>query len=63
MPGEEEPVWKLVTVKGKSLVKGSHEDLRALSLLLPFAVTGFDLDPRLSQLHNVHFVENGAKSL
>ena len=63
MPGEEVPVWESVTVRGKTLLNGSHEDLRVLASLLPSAVTGVDLEPGLGQLHDVHFAENGPKSL
>ena len=50
MPGKEVGLWESVTVRGMILLHGSHEDLRAFSSLLPFAVTGLDLEPCLGQL-------------
>lgn len=38
-------MWELVTERSKTPVNVSHEALRALSLLLPFADAGFDLEP------------------
>ena len=44
MPGKEVVLWESVTVKGRIPLHGSQEDLRAFSLLLPFAVTELDLE-------------------
>ncbi|EFB13361.1 hypothetical protein PANDA_015862 [Ailuropoda melanoleuca] len=45
MPGKEVVLWESVTVRGRSPLHGSREDLRAFSSLLRFAATRFNLEP------------------